>query len=82
MIFFSSHILYIYFTDNISSLSGTDFTDSETDEGNTGEAGKAAMLAKLTAGLSLYCLVSKKGLTEDNHINIGLGLFYRTNFLT
>ena len=38
----------VIFVDNISSLSGTDFTDSESDETETD---KAANLIRLTSGL-------------------------------
>ena len=42
----------VVLVDNISSLSGTDFTDSESDEGTVlGEKDKAANLIKLTSGL-------------------------------
>ena len=42
----------VLLVDNISSLSGTDFTDSESDEGAvSGEKDKAANLIKLTSGL-------------------------------
>ena len=38
----------VVLVDNISSLSGTDFTDNESDEGETD---KAANLIRLTSGL-------------------------------